>query len=107
MKSVFTPVVKKGIKNSPAASYSQVVEFLAGHYKINDEIAVGSYANVITGSEAIIERTDEAKNIFNFPNVWKSWTVGTIWNNWSLESVPKILFYSMMSRLFIFSVDRT
>ena len=76
MKSVFAPKVTKKIKNpaTPPATYtlgsSQVVEFLAGHYKINDEIAVGPYANVITGSEAIIEQTDEAKNIFNFQNAY-------------------------------------
>jgi hypothetical protein len=49
---------------------SQVLEFLAGRYAINDEIVVGSYANLITGSEAIIEQTDSAKRILNFTDAY-------------------------------------
>jgi hypothetical protein len=53
---------------------SQVLEFLAGHYAIDDEIVVGPYANVITGSQAIIEQTANTqthpKGIFNFSGAY-------------------------------------
>jgi hypothetical protein len=52
----------------------QVLEFLPGHYLINDEIALGPYANKVTGSGAIIEIREKdparSKKIFNFWNAY-------------------------------------
>jgi hypothetical protein len=68
--SIFTVSFQPLPASTDYLGSSQVVEFLAGHYLINDEIEVGSYANVITGSEAIIEQADSTKKIFNFSDAY-------------------------------------
>jgi hypothetical protein len=69
--SLFTISFQPLPESTDALGSSQVLEFLAGYYVINDEIAVVSaFANAITGSGAIIKQTDSTKNILKFSDAY-------------------------------------
>ena len=68
--SIFTTAFQPLPESTDYLGSSQVVEFLAGYYVINDVIEGGSYANVITGSGAIIKQTDNTKNVLTFSDAY-------------------------------------